>query len=337
MTDWLLKKPGFVIYCQHINGGIYFLKGKDFLSISDLTPERLRLLVSSARIMKAEEWSGRLREKVLVLMFEHPSNRTRVSFDVGMRQLGGHCLYLSPDEVGLGKRESVPDVARVLSSYADVIAARTFSHRTLEVLGEYADIPVINALSDREHPCQALADILTIYEHKDRLEGLTLAFIGDGNNTAHSLMLAAAMCGVNFRIASPPGYAVDGSLLALAQEYAAESGSEVVSLGKPEEAVIDADVVYTDVWASMGQEAEAEERQRVFAGYQVDARLMSLARDDVIFMHDLPAHRGEEVTDEVIESPQSVVFDQAENRMHAQKALLVDILGGLEIPEPEYR
>ena len=313
------------------------MKSKDFLSISDLTPEGIRLLISNAVIMKSEGWSSLLSEKVLVLMFEKPSTRTRVSFDIAMLQLGGHCLYLSPEEVGLGKRESVPDVARVLSRYADAIAARTFSHRTLEVMAENAGIPVINALSDLEHPCQALADLLTIYEHKETLEGLTLAFVGDGNNTAHSLMLASALCGMNFRIASPRGYRVQEPLLKMAKEFAESSGAEILCTEEPRQAVADADIVYTDVWASMGQETEADQRRQVFAAYRVDSQLLALAREDALLMHPLPAHHGEEVAEDIIYIPQSVVFDQAENRLHAQKALLAQMLGGLEIPLPDYR
>jgi len=312
------------------------LNSKDFLSISDLTPEDIRRLISNAVIMKTEGWSSLLSEKVLVLMFEKPSTRTRVSFEVAMRQMGGHCLYLSPEEVGLGKRESVPDVARVLSRYANAIAARTFSHQTLATLARYADIPVINALSDLEHPCQALADILTIYESKETLEGLTLAFLGDGNNTAHSLMLAAALSGMNFRIASPPGYQVQERILQQAQEYAAESGAEIFCTEEPRQAVTDADVIYTDAWTSMGQEAEAEQRRQLFAAYQVDEKLLSLAKEDAILMHPLPAHHGEEVAENILYCAQSVVFNQAENRLHAQKALLAEMLGGLEIPLPGY-
>jgi ornithine carbamoyltransferase len=307
------------------------LKSKDFLSVSDLTPERLRMLITRAVNMKDEGWNTVLNEKVLVLMFEKPSTRTRVSFEVGMRQLGGQCIYLSPEEVGMGKRESVADVARVLSRYADVIASRTFAHETLEIMAANADIPVINALSDLEHPCQALADILTIYEHKHTLQGLTVAFIGDGNNVAHSLMQAATMCGMNFRIASPKGYRVKDKILNKAQQYALENGAKIFCMEDPKEAVAGADVVYTDVWASMGQEKEAEERRKIFAKYQVNQELLALAREDAILMHDLPAHHGEEVEENIIYCEQSVVFDQAENRMHAQKALLVDILGGSEI------
>lgn len=246
-----------------------------------------------------------------------------------MRQLGGEAIYLSPAEVGLGQRESVPDVARVLGRYVDVIAARTFSHATIEVLADYASVPVINALSDREHPCQALADFLTIYEKKGKLTSLTLAFIGDGNNIAYSLLLAASLVGMNFRIASPAGYSLQDAMVRVARSYTSRSGAEIFLTDEPEQAVSGADIVYTDVWASMGQEAESEIRRQAFTGYQVDSKLLSLAKPDAIFMHDLPAHRGEEVTDDVIDGAQSVVFDQAENRMHAQKALLAKLLGGV--------
>jgi len=312
------------------------LKGKDLLSISDLTSEDIRLLISDTVDVKAEGWLSLLSRKILALVFEKPSLRTRVSFEVAMRQLGGHTIYLSPTEVGVGKREAVSDVARVLSRYVDVIAARTFSHQTLEVLANYSRVPVINALSDLEHPCQALADLFTIYEKKGELQGLTLAFVGDGNNVAHSLMLAASLTGMNFRIASPAGYAVQDRILRLAQGYAMESGAEIFCTEEPHQAVKGADVVYTDVWASMGQEAETEQRRQVFANYQVNRGLLSLAREDAILMHPLPAHHGEEVAEDILDSPQSVVFDQAENRMHVQKALLAEILGGLEIPLAGY-
>ena len=307
------------------------MAGKDLVSISDLNSEDIRLLISDAVDMKAKGWLSLLSGKMLAIMFEKPSLRTRVSFEVAMRQLGGDTIYLSPAEVGLGKRESVPDVARVLSRYVDAIVARTFSHQTIEVLAEYSAVPVINALSDLEHPCQALADLVTIYEKKGELNGLTLAFVGDGNNVTHSLLLAASLVGMNFRIASPTGYAVQERILHLAQGYAAGSGAEIFCTEEPRLAVSGADVVYTDVWTSMGQEAEAEERRRIFAHYQLNTELMLSAKEDAIVMHPLPAHRGEEVTDSVLDSPKSVVFDQAENRMHLQKALLAEMLGGLEI------
>jgi ornithine carbamoyltransferase len=307
------------------------LKGKDLLSISDLSSGDVLLLIKDAIDLKAQGWLTMLSHKVLALVFEKPSLRTRVSFEVAMRQLGGQSLYLSPAEVGLGQREPAADVARVLSRYVDVICARTFSHRTVEDLAAYADVPVINALSDLEHPCQALADLLTIYESKGELAGLTVAFVGDGNNVSQSLMLAASLVGMNFRIASPPGYAVKDSIYELAKEYAAASGAGLLCVNDPREVVNGADVVYTDVWTSMGQEAESEKRRHDFAGYQITGELLSLARPDAIFMHPLPAHHGEEVAPGVINSPASVVFDQAENRMHIQKALLAHMLGGLDI------
>ncbi len=313
------------------------MKGKDLLSVADLGGEDIRLLISDAIDMKAQGWLSILSGKTLAIMFEKPSLRTRVSFELAMRQLGGETVYLSPAEVGLGERESVPDVARVLSRYVDAIAARTFSHQTLEVLAGYSSVPVINALSDWEHPCQALADLLTIYEKKGELQGLTLAFVGDGNNVARSLMLAASLTGMNFRIATPSGYAIEDDIFNLAQNNALSAGGEIFYTDDPRQAVTGADVVYTDVWASMGQEAEAEARRQIFAGYQVDGELLSLAREDAIFMHPLPAHRGEEVAEGILDTPQSVVFDQAENRLHMQKALLAGILGGLEIPLAGYR
>ncbi len=312
------------------------MKGKDLLSIADLNREDISLLISRAIELKEEGWHHSLSEKALALVFEKPSLRTRVSFETAMRQLGGYAIYLSPAEVGLGKREPVPDVARVLSRYVDAIAARTFSHETLELLAQYADVPVINALSDLEHPCQALADLLTIHEKKGELEGLTLAYVGDGNNVAHSLMLASALAGIHFRIASPAGYQVRGDLLELAQSYAMESCTEILCTEDPRQAVHEADIVYTDVWTSMGQEDESEKRRRAFSGYQIDDELMMQAEEDAIFMHPLPAHRGEEVAKRVLDSPRSVVFDQAENRIHLQKALLAEMLGGLEIPLMKY-
>jgi len=310
--------------------------GKDLLSISDLSSEDIHLLIKDAIDMKTEGWLSVLSSKTLVIMFEKPSLRTRVSFELAMRQLGGETIYLSPAEVGLGKRESVPDVARVLSRYVNAITVRTFSHQTLEVLASYADVPVINALSDREHPCQALADLLTIYEKKDGLGGLTLAYVGDGNNVAHSLMLAASLAGVNFRIASPADYRVQEGILKQAQDNALANGTEILCSDEPKVAVSGADIVYTDVWTSMGQEAEADERHKAFASYQVNEELLSLAKEDAILMHPLPAHRGEEVSAAILDSPKSVVFDQAENRLHMQKALLAMMLGGLEIPLPGY-
>lgn len=304
------------------------MHGRDLISIADMSPHDIRRVVNTALIMKSGRSPSVLKGKTLALLFEKPSLRTRVSFDVAMHQLGGHAVYLSPAEVGLGEREPVADVARVLSRYVDAIAARTFKHETVEELARWADVPVINALSDGEHPCQALADLLTIYEKKGRWRGLVLAFVGDGNNVARSLMLGSALAGMDFRIASPQGYGISTELVDKAKSLAAASGVAVVCVESPQEAVSGADVVYTDVWMSMGQEKEQAERQRAFSGYQVNAELLALASPDAIVMHDLPAHRGEEIADEVIEGPQSVIFDQAENRLHAQKAVLSLILGG---------
>lgn len=304
------------------------LRGRDLISIADLSAQDIRRVVDTALAMKNGDSSPVLKGRTLALLFEKPSLRTRVSFDVAMAQLGGHALYLSPAEVGLGEREPVADVARALSRYVDAIAARTFKHETVEELARWADVPVMNALSDGEHPCQALADLLTIYEKKGRWRGLVLSFVGDGNNVARSLMLGSSLVGMDFRIASAQGYRISTALVEKAQSLAAASGAAVVCVESPQEAVRGADVVYTDVWASMGQEEERVERRRTFDGYQVNAELLALAAPDAIVMHDLPAHRGEEIADEVIEGPQSVVFDQAENRLHAQKAVLALILGG---------
>jgi ornithine carbamoyltransferase len=312
------------------------LRGKDLLSIADLNDEDIGLLISDTVDIKARGCLSPLSGKTLALLFEKPSLRTRVSFEVAIRQLGGQAIYLSPAEVGLGKRESVPDVARVLSRYVDAIVARTFSHQTLEIVASYASVPVINALSDLEHPCQALADLFTIYEKKGQLKNLTLAFVGDGNNVAHSLLLGASLSGINFRIASPEGYRVQEQILHLAEGYARDSGSEIFCTLEPSLAVSSADIIYTDVWTSMGQETEVGKRHQIFANYQVNSHLISLAREDAILMHPLPAHRGQEVTEDILASPASVVFDQAENRLHLTKALLSRILGGLETPLASY-
>ena len=300
---------------------------KDLLSVSDLGHAEIEQLIGQALRMKQKGVQALLSGKTLALLFEKPSLRTRVSFDLAMSQLGGHAIYLSPEEVGLGRREAIPDVARVLSRYVNCIAARTFSHQTLLTLAEYSSVPVINALSDMEHPCQALADLLTIYEKKGRLAGLTLAFIGDGNNVANSLLLAASLTGMNFCIASPPGYEIKKEILARGRELATSSGSKIQLTGEPNEAARHTDIVYTDVWTSMGQEAEAEKRRLAFSGYQVNAKLLSLAKGDALFMHPLPAHHGEEISVGLLDSPQSVVLDQAENRLHLQKALLLKLLG----------
>jgi ornithine carbamoyltransferase len=299
---------------------------KDLLSISDLDRKEAEGLIEQALRMKQEGTPPVLAGRTLALLFEKPSLRTKVSFQMAMHQLGGHSIYMSPEEVGLGKREPVADVARVLSRYVDGITARTFSHDTLRVLAEYSPVPVINALSDLEHPCQSLADLLTIREKRGRLSGLTLAYVGDGNNVANSLLLAACLVGIHFSIATPQGYQLDGEMLDRGRSFAANSGSRIRTTTDPYEAVNGADVVYTDVWTSMGQEKEAEKRRKAFSGFQVDARMLDAAGEDVLFMHPLPAHPGEEISPGLVDDPRSVVFDEAENRLHAQKALLAILL-----------
>ncbi len=301
---------------------------KDLLSMADLTGAEVLGLIERAVELKREGGSRVLEGKALALVFELPSLRTRASFDIGMRQLGGQCVYLSPQEIGLGTREPVSDVARVLSRYADGIVARTRRHQTVVDLAKYARCPVINGLSDGEHPCQVLADLLTIYEHKGALKGLNIAYVGDGNNMAASLSLGAMLVGANFVMATPESYLLLPEMLETIKKLGVESGASFSVQTEPTEAVSGADVVYTDVWTSMGQEAESERRRRDFAGYQVDAELLSHSDEKAIFMHPLPAHRGEEVSDEAMEHVKSVVFDQAENRLHAQKAVLERLLGG---------
>ncbi len=302
-------------------------KTKSFLSVTDVTPVEWQALIESAVVLKTRGWSNLLRRKALAILFEKPSLRTRVSFEMAMRQLGGEAIYLSPAEVGLGQRETVADVARVLGRYVQGIACRTYAQNNLVELAKFSGIPVINALSDDEHPCQALADLLTVYEKKGTLKGLKLAYIGDGNNVARSLLLACAMNGINFTIASPSGYEIASSYVKRARIYGKESGAKISLLGDPEQAVKNADVLYTDTWTSMGQEAEAQKRRRSFVGYQINQSLLYHAKKDAIIMHCLPAHHGEEVAAGILDSKQSVVFDQAENRLHAQKAVLANLLG----------
>lgn len=302
------------------------MRGRDLLSIRDLSPDELDMLIRTALSMKRDGSPPLLEGKTVALVFEKPSLRTRVSFEVGMKQLGGSAIYLSQSEVGLGQREPVEDVARVLSRYVSAIVARTYEQDTLTGLAAAADVPVVNALSDDEHPCQALADLLTVREKKGQIAGVRIAFIGDGNNVSASLAMAAGLAGAEFIIASPPEYSLPPAILETAREWARRTGGAVETVVSPEDAVRGADVVYTDVWTSMGQESERRLRMEAFQGYQVDVDLMALAKPDAIFMHDLPAHRGEETTHDVIEGPQSVVFQQAENRLHAQKALLAAIM-----------
>ncbi|NLS77007.1 MAG: ornithine carbamoyltransferase [Chloroflexi bacterium] len=303
---------------------------RHFLSIADQSAVQLVKLLDLARDLKAELKAvgnkSLLQGKALGMIFQKPSLRTRVSFERGMEQLGGTAMYLSPAEIKLGERESVPDVARVLSRYVDAIMARVFAHSDIVTLAEYATVPVINGLSDLSHPCQALADVLTIREKLGALKGAKLAYVGDGNNVCNSLLFAAAKLGMNMSVAAPQGYEPDPAILAQARGFAAASGSQIISGNDPGQAVAGADVIYTDVWTSMGQEAETQVRLNAFRPYQVNQRLVSRAKPEVLVMHCLPAHRGEEITDEVADGPHSVVFDQAENRMHAQKAILVDLL-----------
>jgi ornithine carbamoyltransferase len=263
------------------------------------------------------------------MIFQKPSLRTRVSFEMAMRHLGGHAIYLSPDEVQLGKRESVADVARVLSRYVDAIMARVFAHKDLEELARYSRVPVINGLSDYSHPCQAVGDIFTIWEKRGTIKGLKLAFVGDGNNVCNSLLFITSKLGMDMAVASPKGYEPRPEVVRKAMEFASRSGSRITITNDPAEAVKDADVIYTDVWTSMGQEAEAEERAKVFPPYQVNSALVAKAKPEVMVMHCLPAHRGQEITDEVADGPNSVIFDQAENRLHAQKGILAYLLAGM--------
>ena len=304
---------------------------RDFLSVTDITPDETMALLKRARESKLHPKGENLplAKKSVAILFDKPSLRTRVSFQVGIQELGGYSVFLGEQEVGLGRREPVSDVANVLSGYVDCIVARISNHNLISELAEHASVPVINALSDVEHPCQAMADLLTIYEHKDALEGLSLTFVGDGNNVARSLCLAAPAVGMNFTSASPQGYNLDEALLEKARSRANGSSVQVRTMTSPQEAVVGADVVYTDVWASMGQESEAKARQAAFAGYTVNPELMRRANVGALFMHDMPAHYGEEVSPGMLEHPQSVAFPQAHNRLHAQKTIMEFLLSGI--------
>ena len=302
-------------------------KGKHLLSIADLSIEEVEALIRRAVDLKGGPSPQVMAGKSAALLFEKPSLRTKVSFDVAVHQLGwASHLYLGRDEVGMGVREPVSDTARILSRYVDVIIVRTFAQSTLETLAQYSSVPVINALSDDEHPCQALADLLTVYEKKGGLKGTTIAYIGDGNNVAVSLALAAVSVGANFTIAAPPGYHMPDAAMDEVISRGRVTGVRITLTESPQDAVRGADVVYTDVWTSMGQEEETERRREAFKGYRVDPELLALAGDGALFMHPLPAHPGEEISEGLLEHPQSVVFDQAENRLHAQKAVLLEIL-----------
>ena len=303
---------------------------QDFLSLSNLTANELSSLLTLAAELKHQWKSGGnqpiLKDKTLGMVFTKPSLRTRVSFEMGMRHLGGHALYIAPEEIQLGKRESVPDVARVLSRYVDGIMARVFAHADVVTLAQYSRVPVINGLSDDTHPCQGLADLLTILEYKGGVKGCTVAYVGDANNVTNSLAFGLTLLGGHLRVGAPEGYQLRPNVVARANEFAAANGGSLVQMTDPQAAVENADVVYTDTWTSMGQEAEAAQRAKVFPPYQVNATLLRGAHKDAIIMHCLPAHRGQELTDDVADGPQSALWDQAENRMHAQKAVLAKLL-----------
>jgi ornithine carbamoyltransferase len=305
------------------------LRGRCLTSIADLSLADLGLILNTATALKEQlkrtppVMPPLLRAKTLAMIFEKPSLRTRVSFETGMTQLGGHAINLQPAEIQLGKRESIGDAATTLGRICNGIMARTFAHETVLELAAHAGVPVINGLSDREHPCQALADFMTIQERLGELKGLAITWVGDGNNVCHSNLLLAAKFGAHFTVACPAGYEPDAEILETAQTIARESGSRIAVTHDPRAGVKGADVIFTDVWASMGQEAEQAERARAFQGFQVNQALVNLAKPESIVLHCLPAHRGEEITDEVIDGPHSVVFDEAENRLHAQKAVLV--------------
>lgn len=303
------------------------MKGKNLLTLHDLSSEEVLQILKTAECLKLRQQIGDphplLERKTVGMIFQKPSLRTRVSFETGITQLGGHAIYLGPDDISLGKRETTEDIALVLSRYVDLIMARVFGHDIVADLAKYATVPVINGLSDLTHPCQALGDLLTIQEKKQTLQGLKLAFIGDGNNVANSLLYAGAKVGMHVSVASPKGYELQDDVLTQACKDAAATGAEFQVTNDPVEAVQNADVVYTDVWASMGQEEEAEERKQLFKPYQVNRELFSKAKSNAIFMHCLPAHYDEEVTYDVAKDPRSVIYDQAENRMHAQKAVMV--------------
>lgn len=302
------------------------MRGKDLLSIHDLSVEEVGQVLETTRLLKIQHLAGQrsspLSGKSVALIFMKPSTRTRVSFEVAVAELGGHPVVLSREDLQLKRGETIADTARVLSRYVHGIVIRAYAHEDVAELARYASVPVINALTDLLHPCQALADVFTIMEKKGRVSGLKLAYVGDGNNVAHSLMFAGAKTGLHVAVASPAGYEPNPEILRKAQEDSRPTGARIVVVRDPAEAVRDADVVYTDVWTSMGQEDERERRVKALAAYQVSPSLMAQAKPDVIFMHCLPAHRGEEVLDEVIDGPNSVVWDQAENRLHVQKAIL---------------
>lgn len=307
------------------------LTGRDFIELTDYSTEEIQYLIDLAVEIKRKHKNGEeyqpLKGKTVGLIFEKSSTRTRVSFEVGTYQLGGHALFLSKNDIQLGRGETIADTAGVMSRYLDGIMIRTFGHDKVVDLARYATVPVINGLSDLAHPCQVLADYQTIYEHKGELQGLKLAYVGDGNNMAHSLMIGGAKLGVHVSIASPEGYEPDPQVVAQSQEIAKATGAVIEVVRDAKAAVQDADVIYTDVWASMGFEEEQQAREIAFKDYQVDEELAKYAKSDYLFMHCLPAHRGEEVSEGVIDGKHSIIFDQAENRLHAQKALMAALIG----------
>ena len=306
------------------------MKGRDFLMLADFTPEEIKYLIDLAIELKAKQKAGEphdiLKGKTVGLIFEKSSTRTRVSFEVGIYQLGGQGLFLSGNDLQIGRGETILDTAQTLSRYLDGIMIRTYEHRKVVELARGATIPVINGLTDSSHPCQALADYQTIYEKKGTFEGIKVAYIGDGNNMVHSLMMGAAKLGMHMAIATPENYAPDADIVEQTKAVAATTGAIIEIVRDPKEAIKDADVIYTDVWASMGQEAEQKIREVAFADYQVNEELVQLAKPDYLFMHCLPAHRGEEVSEGVIDGNNSIIFDQAENRLHAQKAIMAAIM-----------
>src|SRR3989344_3841711 len=305
---------------------------KHFLKISDLSDEEITgILDLSLQLKKELKKKGAnkpiFKNKTLAMIFEKPSLRTRVSFEVGMTQLGGHALYLGPNDIQMGKRETIADISGTLCRYVDIIMARVFEHKALQELTKLATVPVINGLSDLEHPCQIMADLLTMLEYKKRLKGLKVAFVGDGeNNVTHSLAVAAGILGMDFRVANPKGYAMKKEIVNEAISLSKKSGGQIKEFSNLTDAVKEADVVYTDTWISMGDEAEKEKRLKVFKGFQITNKLMNMAKSDSVFMHDMPAYRGNEVATEVIDGPQSIIFDQAENRLHAQKGVMAFLI-----------
>jgi ornithine carbamoyltransferase len=313
------------------------MKGNDFISIRDFSPREIRYLLELAHQIKAHPgaYEGLLKHKTLAMIFEKPSLRTRVTFDLGIHQLGGSSINLTPAEINLGKRESVHDVAKNLERMVHGVMIRTFAHEIVEEFARHARIPVINGLTDYSHPCQTMADFLTICEVKGHAEGLKVAFLGEGNNVARSLAFTGAQLGATVWVASPKGFELDAASVAWACERGRETGGSCVVTNDAREVASGADVVYTDVWASMGHEAEAEERKRIFAPYQVNEALFGLAKPDAVFLHCLPAHRGDEVTDAVIDSPRSVVFQEAENRLHVQKAIMLELMKSEFVRMPE--